>query len=574
MAQNPISGISISMAGTMPANISDWATTMPPVTIQANIRTDNRSVQGYVKEAKILVTIKSGSGKICGAYTPTNAPDANITSLVKLYRGAEIEKLLGQTCTLTPGAYTLCVQFFANPNGTPKAISEEICKQFTVKGNDVETYTPPQNVMPADGKVFTAIEAKQPLTFRWTPIVPRPQSDVIYKLRVFEVRKGQSASEAMKTGNSLVEKEVVNQTQWVAGSISSLVIASDSKYGWYVEATDKQGNNLGHSGVTEFGSGINSLDLTVKTQGECKIQIDSLWINCRGYNSLGQPSYDFKIYYSNGSTGGTTYLGNGLATDPLTGNKSLLPTVNGSYLLTYPLGGAVISALVPSAGILTTVAPGSNVVQGVVTLTDANRCITFDLMTRTLVTEGNRTSGNNCESLQDTCLPICYCKDCENPKLINATPVINSAVLVNPSVASFLMTGNIVAGPNPIYSVEVQLESLNFSATPGGCGSGISAINNSGVISIPTVSGSNSGITIYATSPGSSGIAKAFKWKPSSAISATSGLPFQFNLGVPSKPTWAGQGCCTLNYKACFKIIIEYAPCRYCTYFVCKNFTY
>jgi hypothetical protein len=209
MGQNLIGPVTITIPANIAANTADWATAMPPVTIQAIVKPDStRGVPGLVIEAKVLVTIKDGGGKICGIFTSNTAPPAGINSLVKLYRGADVTKLLGQNCILKPGSYTLCVQFFSSPNGQPKAISEESCKQFTIG-----SFSPPQNVIPAEGKIFTKEEASQPVIFRWTPVLPRPKEDIIYKVRVVEISKGQTKAQALKENSPIEIKEVKNQTQ-------------------------------------------------------------------------------------------------------------------------------------------------------------------------------------------------------------------------------------------------------------------------------------------------------------------------------------------------------------------------
>lgn len=250
-AQLPISA-RITMPSAMPANISEWATAMPPVTIQAMVKPDStRGIPDVVLDAKILVTIKAETGgKVCGSYTPKTAPNANITSLVKMYRGGEIEKLLGQSCTLKPGVYTLCVQFFADYNGQQKTLSEEAIKPFTVKGNEATSYTPPQNLQPADGKTFTEKESKTPLSFSWVPLLPRPQGETTYRLKVWQIKEGQAATQVIKSEQPVLEKEIKNQTQYmVTQGWPGKVMGS---YVWNVEAVNMDGKVLGGSLPTVF----------------------------------------------------------------------------------------------------------------------------------------------------------------------------------------------------------------------------------------------------------------------------------------------------------------------------------
>ncbi len=247
---------SITMPSTMPANVQDWATTMPPVIIQASATPNaDKRIPGEVAYAQVMVTINSADGKkVCGSYMPNTAPEAGISSLVKIYKGADIERLLGQTCTLQPGDYQLCVQFYYI-KGEVNRISEQVCKQFSVKGKAEDMkFSGPQLIAPANGKVLTETEQKQPITFRWTPLIPKPKEDVSYKVTVVEIRKGQSASEARIASNSLLETIVKNQTQMLTkGTIASIApISKDSQYGWYVQAIGQEGNVLGTSEMAMF----------------------------------------------------------------------------------------------------------------------------------------------------------------------------------------------------------------------------------------------------------------------------------------------------------------------------------
>ncbi len=67
--------------------------------------------------------------------------------------------------------------------------------------------------MPINGKLFSADEAKQPITFRWTPVVPKPQEPITYRLRVWQLMQGQNSTEAMKTNQPIVTKDVADITE-------------------------------------------------------------------------------------------------------------------------------------------------------------------------------------------------------------------------------------------------------------------------------------------------------------------------------------------------------------------------
>ncbi len=78
---------------------------------------------------------------------------------------------------------------------------------------DVVTSTTSENVEPVNGKSFSAEEVKQPITFRWTPLVPKPQQPITYRLRVWQLMQGQNSTEAMRTNQPIVTKDVADITE-------------------------------------------------------------------------------------------------------------------------------------------------------------------------------------------------------------------------------------------------------------------------------------------------------------------------------------------------------------------------
>ncbi len=76
-----------------------------------------------------------------------------------------------------------------------------------------------QNVAPENGRSFSADEVLQPITFRWTPIVPKPQQAVTYRLKVWQLMQGQSGTQAMRTNQPIVTKDVDNVTETTIAGI-------------------------------------------------------------------------------------------------------------------------------------------------------------------------------------------------------------------------------------------------------------------------------------------------------------------------------------------------------------------
>ncbi|MEP7237452.1 MAG: hypothetical protein ABI685_06300 [Ferruginibacter sp.] len=293
----PITSIGITMSPTPPANTSNWGGVVPPVMITAQTRLNNGKVPPEVMASRILVIIKQGGSKKYGIYTPNNAPESGFTTAVKTWSGANAVSLLGQDATLPPGEYELCVQLFTQGAAGMIAISDEKCKPFTIQNSKDEKYNPPVNVAPVDKKVFTEKEIKEPMTFRWTPILPRPQVAVVYKLKVWQLMQGQNPSQAIQSSQPVIEEEVKDQTQFMYRK------GWDGKgnWVWRVEATDGQGKVLGVSEATGFSAG--STNSVMMAQCNFTPRLDSIY--CTGPCGNGKMGYRVRLKLDNTASGST-----------------------------------------------------------------------------------------------------------------------------------------------------------------------------------------------------------------------------------------------------------------------------
>ena len=245
---NLVAPITINLPNNLSANTADWNSTVPPIIITAKAGTGG--IQSW-----LLVTIKKGGSKICGSYTPETTPEANFNAQVKTWVGATVVELLGNSCTLSPGDYEFCVQFFAKDKRT---LLGESSRPFTIKETKTQSYTPPTNLTPANEKTFTEKEAKAPITFRWTPVLPKPKDQVTYRLKVWQLMQGQNGTAAMKSNSPIVEKELKDFTQYVEPNILGEIeiINNSAKLIWNVEATRQnqtgEVQSLGISESTQF----------------------------------------------------------------------------------------------------------------------------------------------------------------------------------------------------------------------------------------------------------------------------------------------------------------------------------
>ena len=261
LAQSLVTNITINMPANPPANTAAWANAVPPVLITAKGATSQGGqVNGTVQESRILVSIKRDGSKVCGLYTKSNAPSANFNTVVKSWSGSQIVALLGQECTLQPGTYELCVQYYGmGAIGSASGLLGEACKPFTIADTKDISYAPPQNINPTNGQVLKPAGGSLPVTLRWTPIIPKPQTSVTYRLKVWQLMQGQSGTTAMRTNTPIVEREVTDQTQLLKANILGdieKVADRDAQLVWQVMATTTTPQNkveqLGNSEPTTF----------------------------------------------------------------------------------------------------------------------------------------------------------------------------------------------------------------------------------------------------------------------------------------------------------------------------------
>ncbi len=250
VAQNyPITGINISLPANPDANTANWGSGTSMFTITSTTKAENGRVAPHVMESKILVTIKKGGKKACGSYTGNTAPESNYSALTKVWSGINAVSLLGQDCVLTPGDYELCVQFFGYGAAGMAPLSEEKCKPFSIRENVQQTYQPPQVIAPADGTVMSEADAKKPITFRWIPVIPRPQDPVSYRLTVWQLMQGQTGVQAMKANQPIITKDVDNLTQAVINNLLSGPCLPPylCNFIWNVQALTHEGKPIGEN---------------------------------------------------------------------------------------------------------------------------------------------------------------------------------------------------------------------------------------------------------------------------------------------------------------------------------------
>jgi hypothetical protein len=279
----PISIINISMPPNPDATMANWGKGNSMFVITATGKSVKGQVDGFLVESKILVTIKKGGTKVCGSYTANSAPASNFNTLTKVWSGTNAVSLIGQDCILSPGDYEICVQFFGYGPAGPVPLSEEKRKMFSIRANNPLTYQPPQGITPTNGTVLSEIDIKKPITFRWTPVVPKPQEPVTYRLKVWQLMQGQNGMQAMQTNAPIVTKDVDNLTQ---ATILNLINGPCKppylcNFIWNVQALTREGKPIGGKDGTR-----EALQFTFGEKQESKCLPDYKFIidkiSCKG----------------------------------------------------------------------------------------------------------------------------------------------------------------------------------------------------------------------------------------------------------------------------------------------------
>jgi hypothetical protein len=229
--------VSFTVKNQLPPAIDSWGN-MPGSLLLVAQLPPNVSVRGI----RLMVQIKGGGSIICSNNSAGGLQVDEFTT--RTFSANELTSTLQGCRDLKEGSYSICVQFF---NVDRVAISNEVCKEFNVETPKEIEYAPPTLINPENGKVFSEAELSRPVNFRWTPLVPKPRDPVTYRLKVWQLMQGQSSTEAMRTNQPIVTKDVDNITQAVVNGIYTGPCRPPylCDYVWQVQALNREGKPMG-----------------------------------------------------------------------------------------------------------------------------------------------------------------------------------------------------------------------------------------------------------------------------------------------------------------------------------------
>ncbi len=248
--QYPVTSITINLPQNPDANTSKWSTGTSMLNITSMAKMVNGRIDPMLEGCRILVSIKKSGALACGSYNSNTAPQANFTSVSKVWSGNAAVSLLGQDCTLSPGEYELCVRFFGGPASNP--LSEEKCKSFSIRAPESVSYQAPQLILPTNKSSFQQDVFKKAFTFRWTPLLPKSNDKIIYRLRLWQTNTNSAPEQITRSNNPVLEKDIENNTMFALTGAAFDVCPPYCYYLWNVQTTDKEGKPIGpNNGMTE-----------------------------------------------------------------------------------------------------------------------------------------------------------------------------------------------------------------------------------------------------------------------------------------------------------------------------------
>ncbi len=238
-----------------PATISKWAITPGVITLVVN------NQQGP-RKAKIRTTLKTIDG------TEVSTTDMNLAQTIIFPDGQtllnaasvfplEIQKFTGKyqsnlnkTGKLPADNYQLCVELVEPSTFQP--IAPQKCGSFYLAALQL-----PICMMPAKDQALDINQAKTAITFRWTPLVPKPKTATSYRLQVFEILDNQQPVQALRSNQPILDKIIVERTQYIwqpqggLGSFNEIDSIGTKKFIWSVQALDALQTPIGTDGNVE-----------------------------------------------------------------------------------------------------------------------------------------------------------------------------------------------------------------------------------------------------------------------------------------------------------------------------------
>ena len=387
------------------------------------------------------------------------------------------------------------------------------------------------NVQPSNNSTFESTNSIS--NFNWKVIgkaISNPQF-IIEVVKMNNLRKPERTFVQTTKQTSLKSSEIFKDEQ-----------LSDGQYMWK---------------VTETTTGISS-NPSYFSMAPCEINfsITNDSIECLGYEGENRK---FKICFD------STYQSN-------SGNLTFTPPTTDLFVWDQSNTPLTYTLVAPNPTLLTQIGA---------TTTTFSYC--FEVVVSNSVTSiGFGLQGDDLDPSQIVCqpgvsanfndLPDCLCDDCEEIELSFDDFNIKPGNTGN----QFDFIGNINVNV-PIYGIEFQIQSYNYTANPGPCTAGVTSVEESGMFLVPSTTINNSMVqlfneTISGSTNTNNNATKDIKY--SSGPPLTGPIPVNLTIGLPGPISGLDPSCCVIDYEVCIKVIIFYedGSCKSCDFTHCFQF--
>ncbi|MDO8530155.1 MAG: prepilin-type N-terminal cleavage/methylation domain-containing protein [bacterium] len=108
------------------------------------------------------------------------------------------------------------------------------------------------SVTPASKTEFTVTDVSTAVTLKWNPVTPKTEGTVTYRIKVWQLMQGQNGTQAMKTNQPIITKDVDNVTEVTISGIYTGPCKPPylCDYIWDVQVISKTDLTTGATGTT------------------------------------------------------------------------------------------------------------------------------------------------------------------------------------------------------------------------------------------------------------------------------------------------------------------------------------
>lgn len=247
--------IVLTMNAKPTPHISDWTTRRDII----NLIVSPSGAGSFPHQVKINTTIQTTDGSTVAVTDMQKAPVYTlIPGSNTLFTGSDIINFgavqfqghylsrIQQTGMLPSGNYQVIVRL--DSAELPVAVSNTQTKFFFVSATQL-----PVLLLPASNAILPVASAQSAISFRWTPVCPRPSEPVHYRVQVFEVQDSQTPLQAMRSNQPLLNQEVINTTQYIWRPGISFAGEKQHRFVWTIQCFDYNGSLI--TGEVNNGEG-------------------------------------------------------------------------------------------------------------------------------------------------------------------------------------------------------------------------------------------------------------------------------------------------------------------------------